>query len=109
MPPKPMQDRRESPAPPDSITPTPDALPGDLRREDQTAIAPDTLPLSEDELDEDEPLGAHRMAPDGGAEDHPIHDDDPSEDFTPRDYEEQIEKVAEAREAEAKRATADEP
>ncbi len=82
------------PAPPDSVTPKPDALPGDLRREDQTAIAPDTLPGSEDEIAEDEPLGAHAVAPDGGAPDHPIHDDDPSQEFTPRDYEEQIDDLA---------------
>ena len=68
MPPKPQPPRRESSAPPDSVTPKPDALPGDLRREDQTAIAPDSLPGSEDEIAEDEPQGAHALAPDGGAE-----------------------------------------
>ena len=109
MPPKPQPPRRESSAPPDSVTPKPDALPGDLRREDQTAIAPDSLPSSEDEIAEDEPLGAHAPAPDGGAPDHPIHDDDPSQEFTPRDYEEQIDDLAKARVDEQKRATADEP
>ncbi len=109
MPPKPQQQRQEPSAPPDSVTPTPDALPGDLRREDQTAVAPDSLPGSEDDIGDDQPVGAHNLAPDGGAPDHPIHDDDPSEDFTPGDYEEQIEKVAEARRDNAKRATADEP
>ena len=109
MPPKPMQERKESSAPPDSVTPTRDELPGDLRREDQTAVAPDTLPSSEDDISEEEPMGAHSLAPDGGAEDHPIHDDDPSEDFTPRDYEEMIDEVADAKRDGQKRATADEP
>jgi hypothetical protein len=109
MPPKPQPPRRESAAPPDSVTPKPDALPGDLRREDQTAIAPDSLPGSEDDIAEDGPVGAHTLAPDGGAGDHPIHDDDPAEDFTPRDYEEMIDEVADAKRDGQKRATADEP
>jgi hypothetical protein len=108
MPPKPQQPRRESSAPPDSLTPAPDALPGDLRREDQTATAPDSLPDSDDEIEEDGPTGTHEPSPDGGAPDHPIHDDDPSEDYTPRDYEEQIDEVADARSGQKKRASVDE-
>ena len=111
MPPKPQQQRKPSPAPPDSLPPKSDNLPGDLRREDPaaTAVAPDALPGSEDELEEDGPVGAHALAPDGGDETHPIHDDDPAEDYTPGDYEEQIDKLEQARRGQAKRATADEP
>ena len=100
MPPKnPQQSRRESSAPPDSVTPKSDALPGDLRRGDRTAIAPDTLPEIDADApaDEELPLAAHRPAEDGGLAQHPIHDDDPAEDFTPGDYEEQIDEVADSR------------
>ncbi len=100
MPPKnPQQRRPESSAPPDSVTPKSDALPGDLRGGDRTAIAPDSLPEidSDAAADEDIPLAAQRPAEDGGVAQHPIHDDDPAEDFTPGDYEEQIDKVAESR------------
>ena len=58
--------------------------------------------------DGDESRGAHSLAPDGGDADHPIHDDDPSEDFTPRDYEEQIDEVADARADQEKRADVEE-
>ncbi|MBV9557338.1 MAG: hypothetical protein JO254_09680 [Pseudolabrys sp.] len=100
MPPKDPQKRRpESSAPPDSVTPKSDALPGDLRRSDSTAVAPDTLPEIDADApaDEDIPLAAHRPSEDGGASQHPIHDDDPGEDFTPGDFEEQIDEVADAR------------
>jgi hypothetical protein len=107
MPPKPQQQRRTS-APPDSLPPKSDALPSDLRREDQTAVAPDSVPGPDEESAGDEPVGAHSLSPDGGAADHPIHDDDPAEDFTPDDYEEQIDDVAKARRDQANRATADE-
>lgn len=109
MPPKPQAPRQPSPAPPDSLPPESEALPEDLRREDQSAVPPDSLPDTDESTEEDEALGAHPVAEDGGDPDHPIHDDDPSEDFTPRDYEEQIEEVAEGRRDQAKRATADEP
>jgi len=100
MPPKdPQQKRRETSAPPDSVTPRSDALPGDLRRTDQSAVPPDSLPPADDDVpaDEDIPLAAQRPSEDGGVSQHPIHDDDPTEDFTSADYEEQIEEVADAR------------
>ena len=49
-----------------------------------------------------------KAPPDGGDENHPIHDDDPSEDFTPRDYEEQIDEVADSRKDQRKRANVEE-
>jgi hypothetical protein len=115
MPPKdPQQKRRESSAPPDSVAPASDAIPGELRREDpaSTAVAPD-LPAGIDEsgtpADEELPLAAHRPSEDGGSLDHPIHDDDPSEDFTPGDYEEQIDEVADARKGRRARDIAAKP
>jgi hypothetical protein len=95
MPPKPGQPRRESSAPPDSLTPQSDPLPGDLRRDNQRRTPPDGLPQSSDEdLSEDGPVtGA--LAPDGGVAQHPIHDE-PLEDMTPGDYEELIEEAAAA-------------
>jgi len=109
MPPKPQASRKPSSAPPDSLPPSSDALPGDLRREDQRQVPPDSLPDKDEEAARDDILGAHPLAPDGGDENHPIHDDDPSEDFTPDDYEEQIDEVAKSRRDQTKRATADEP
>lgn len=38
-------------------------------------------------------MSGHSPAPDGGVDQHPIHDE-PVEDFTPDDYEQQIEDVA---------------
>jgi hypothetical protein len=100
LPPKnPQQQRRESSAPPDSVTPKPDSLPGDLRRTDQRETPPDSLP----QADEDIPVTGHSLAPDGGVAQHPIHDDDPEEDFTPGDYEEQIDKVADTRRGQRER------
>src|SRR4029079_6388832 len=109
MPPKPQRQRQQSPTPPDSLPPPSDALPGDLRRADQRQVPPDSLPASDEEAARDGSFGAHPLAPDGGDENHPIHDDDPAEDFTPGDYEEQIDEVAQSRRDQAKRATADEP
>ena len=100
LPPKdPQRQRGQSSAPPDSVPPKSDALPGDLRREDPSASTPDSLPDAEDGAspDEDVPLAAQRPSEDGGVAQHPIHDDDPDEDFMPADYEEQIDKVADAR------------
>jgi len=109
MPPKPLAQRKTSSTPPDSLPPATDAVPGDLRREDQGQVPPDSLPNADEEAARDGSVGAHALAPDGGDEDHPIHDDDPSEDFTPGDYEEQIDEVAESRRDQEKRATVDEP
>jgi hypothetical protein len=109
MPPKPQPPRHPSSAPPDSLPPKSDALPGDLRREDQQAVPPDSVPNADEEASGDDSTGGHALAPDGGDANHPIHDDDPSEDFMPDDYEEQIEEVAESRRDQAKRAKANEP
>jgi hypothetical protein len=109
MPPKQQQQRQASSATPDSLPSTSDLLPDELRREDvtgPTAIAPDSLPIPEDEVEG--PTSQHVLLPDGGAPDHPIHDDDPTQDFLPRDYEEQIEEVEEARNDARKRADVNE-
>jgi hypothetical protein len=105
MPPKNTQSRK---APPDSPPPKSDAVPDDLRREDQRSVPPDSLPNANEDTDRDEARGGHPLAPDGGNASHPIHDDDPSEDFTPRDYEEQIDEVADGRRNRQKRASVEE-
>ena len=107
MPPKPAPPRKTSP-PPDSLPSNADALPGDLRRQDQQTVPPDNLPDADENTDLDRPRGGHPLAPDGGDADHPIHDDDPDEDFTPRDYEEQIDQVADALRDQANRADVEE-
>ena len=107
MPPK-TAPKRQTSTPPDSLPPKSDALPGDLRREDQRSTPPDSLPEANEDTDGDQPRGAHPLAPDGGNANHPIHDDDPSEDFTPRDYEEQIDKAADALRDQSKRADVEE-
>lgn len=107
MPPKPAPNRKTS-TPPDSLPSKSDVLPDDLRREDQSAVPPDNLPDANENTDRDEPRGAHPLAPDGGNANHPIHDDDPSEDFTPRDYEEQIDKAADALRDQQKRVDVEE-
>jgi hypothetical protein len=45
----------------------------------------------------------HSASPDGGVAQHPVHDE-PEEDFTPRDYERQIDEVADELRAKARRA-----
>jgi hypothetical protein len=50
----------------------------------------------------------HSPAIDGGVDQHPVHDDDPDDDFTPEDYEEQIEESDEAERDRRKRTSADE-
>ena len=94
--------------PPDSLPRKSDALPGDLRRGDQSSVPPDSLPDAGEDTGRDQARGGHPLAPDGGDENHPIHDDDPSEDFTPRDYEEQIDEVADSRKDRRKRADVEE-
>ena len=109
MPPKPGQPPRQpSIAPPDSLPPQSDSLPGDLRRQDQRQTPPDSLPAADEDVSEDSAIGAHTLAPDGGVADHPIHDDDPTEDFTPGDYEEQIEEIAQSRRDRRARARVEE-
>ena len=107
MPPKAAPKRKTS-TPPDSLPPKSDAVPDDMRREDQRSVPPDSLPGANEDTDRDEARGGHPLAPDGGDQDHPIHDDDPSEDFTPRDYEEQIDEVADSRRDRQKRADVEE-
>jgi hypothetical protein len=107
MPPK-APPKRKTSTPPDSLPPKSDALPADLRREDQRQVPPDNLPDAGEDTDRDEARGGHPLAPDGGDPNHPIHDDDPSEDFTPRDYEEQIDKVADSLRNQARRADVEE-
>lgn len=108
MPPKDPPQRRTSSSPPDSLPPKSDALPGDLRREGQREVPPDSLPDADEDTDGDQPVGAHVLAPDGGDENHPIHDDDPTEDYTAGDYEEQIDEVAASRRDQKKRADVEE-
>lgn len=108
MPPKNPQQRRTTSMPPDSLPPKSDAVPDDLRREDQRPVPPDSLPGANEDTDRDEARGGHPLAPDGGDQNHPIHDDDPSEDFTPRDYEEQIDEVADSRRDQRRRANVEE-
>ena len=50
-------------------------------------VSPDSLPRVEDNLSID-----GRPLTDGGAADHPIHDED-QEDLEPQDYEEEIDEV----------------
>ena len=84
MPPKSKQGPR--------VPPSSDEPPSDLRRTDQPETPPDSLP----EADEEIPIAGQSPSEDGGVEDHPIHDE-PEEDFTPGDYERQIDDVARAR------------
>jgi hypothetical protein len=105
MPPK---SKSQSKTSPDSVPTKSDAVPGELRREDQRNVPPDSLPTAGEDTARDEARGGHPLAPDGGDGNHPIHDDDPSEDFTPRDYEEQIDEVADARRDQRKRADVEE-
>lgn len=93
---------------PDTLPPNSDALPDELRRRDQRQVPPEGVPDRNEETGQDEARGGHPLAPDGGDDSHPIHDDDPSEDFTPRDYEEQIDEVADSRRDRRKRADAEE-
>jgi hypothetical protein len=71
-------------------------------------VPPDSLPDADEEAEGDDPLGAHTLAPDGGVAEHPIHDDDPTEDFAPNDYEELIDEVADASQDRRKRADVEE-
>jgi hypothetical protein len=104
----PQKNPQRRKAPTGSLPPESDALPDDLRREDQRQVPPDNLPSAGEDTDRDEARGGHPLAPDGGDENHPIHDDDPSEDFTPRDYEEQIDEIADKRRDRRKRADVEE-
>jgi len=72
----------------------PDALPDDLRRDDRRLTPPDSMPPREGADDALIPAGGgFTPAEDGGNKNHPMHDDDPAEDATPRDYEREIDRL----------------
>jgi len=72
----------------------PAALPDDLRQTDMPQTPPDSLPPRESErTDVERAGGGFTPLEDGGVSQHPIHDDDPSEDATPSDYEREIERL----------------
>ena len=71
----------------------PDALRDDLRRRDQPPTPPNSMPPRDDERPGEVPAGGgFTPAPDGGNEQHPIHDED-QEDATPDDYEREIDRL----------------
>ena len=71
----------------------PDALPDDLRREDQPATPPDSLPpRGRARAGEKQAGGGFTPAADGGNAQHPIHDED-QEDAGPSDYEREIDRL----------------
>jgi hypothetical protein len=85
--PKAKPGTRESPSiTPDSIAKRDQTLPDDLRRRVREEI-PDSLPAAREES---------TLAPDGGAADHPIHDE-PLEDMKPEDFEAQIDDAEKAK------------
>ena len=89
MPKRPRQQRR---APDEADLETniaPDALRDDLRRRDQPPTPPDSMPPRDGEV----PVGGgFTPTPDGGNEQHPIHDED-QEDSTSSDYEREIDRL----------------
>jgi len=71
----------------------PDALRDDLRRHDQRPTPPDSLPPRDDERQGEVPAGGgFTPTPDGGNDQHPIHDED-QEDATSSDYEREIDRL----------------
>jgi len=71
----------------------PDALRDDLRRDDQRPTPPDSMPPRDDQLSGTVPAGGgFTPSPDGGNDQHPIHDED-QEDATPDDYEREIDRL----------------
>ena len=93
MPTKPRRGRR---APDEADLETniaPDALRDDLRRRDQQETPPDSMPPRDDERPGEVPAGGgFTPTPDGGNDQHPIHDED-QEDATPDDYEREIDRL----------------
>ena len=93
MPSKPRRGRR---APDEADLETniaPDALRDDLRRRDQQPTRPDSMPSRDDERPGEVPAGGgFTPTPDGGNDQHPIHDED-QEDATPDDYEREIHRL----------------
>lgn len=102
MPPKSKRPRKRAPGlRPDAVSRRTDELPAALRRNNQREIPPDSLP---DADEEEMPIAGRSPSPDGGVEEHPIHDE-PEEDFTPGDYERQIDDLARTR----RRRTSEKP
>ena len=82
--------RRRTPDEADLETNTsPDTLSDDLRRRDQAPTPPDSMPPRDDEVPAG---GGFTPTPDGGNEQHPIHDED-QEDATSSDYEREIDRL----------------
>ena len=90
---KPRQ-RRQAPDEVDLETNVaPDALRDDLRRQDQRPTPPDSMPpRGNGRLGEVPAGGGFTPTPDGGNEQHPIHDED-QEDATSDDYEREIDRL----------------
>jgi hypothetical protein len=71
----------------------PDALRDDLRRRDQQSTPPDSMPPRSDDRTGEVPAGGgFTPTPDGGNDQHPIHDED-QEDATSEDYEREIDRL----------------
>jgi hypothetical protein len=76
----------------DAISPT-DAMPADLRRDDLPETRPDDLPeIETGPMTDDVVEGGFTPKPDGGVDQHPIHDED-QEDAEPSDYEREIDRL----------------
>lgn len=70
-----------------------DAMPAEVRRSDPEPTRPDDLPLVESgRMAEDVVDGGVTPRPDGGIDQHPIHDED-QEDATPSDYEREMDRL----------------
>jgi len=77
-----------------------DAMPADDRRVDPAPTRPDDLPdVESGRIAEDVVAGGTTPRPDGGVDQHPIHDED-QEDATPSDYEREIDRLEAAVRAE---------
>jgi hypothetical protein len=87
MGPKPAPERRDTgDTPPDSLPPIERDVPEDLRRRDPPDVMPpDSLPRP----DEDVRATGRHGSPDGGNDQHPVHDED-LEDRDPEDYEREL-------------------
>jgi hypothetical protein len=71
----------------------PDLLRDDLRRRDQQPMPPDSMPPRDDGRSGELPVGGgFTPMPDGGNEQHPIHDED-QEDATSSDHEREIDRL----------------
>ena len=88
--------RRRREAPDLNTNNAPDILLNDLRRRDPPETPPDSLPPDDEAVTGQEPAaGGFIPLPDGGNEQHPIHDED-QEDATPDDYEREIDRLDQA-------------